>query len=118
MRYSRSLSPVLREVSLSIEPGMKVGIIGRTGAGKSSLFNAILRFVECDPDSQILINGSNLNDLNIRSVRRSISTIPQSPFLFEGTVRENLDPLGEHSDEVILRALSDVELKNYVMGFP
>lgn len=97
---------------------MKVGIVGRSGAGKSSLFNAILRFVECEPFSSITVGGKNLHDLDIRSLRRTISSIPQTPFLFEGSVRENLDPMREHSDSAILEALSGVELKDYVMSFP
>ena len=118
LRYSPSLPPVLRGINFEIKPKAKVGIVGRTGAGKSSIFNALLRFVECDPGSQILIDGKSLFDLDIRSVRRAISIIPQTPFLFEGSVRENLDPLREHSELEILEALDTVKLKDYVLSLP
>ena len=77
---------MLKGVNFEIKPGSKVGIIGRTGAGKSSLFNALFRFVECDSDSEILIDGKSLYELDVKELRKGISIIPQTPFLFEGTI--------------------------------
>ena len=90
---------------------MKVGVVGRTGAGKSSLIQALLRLVECDNESSILIDEISTPKIGLSTLRRAISIIPQSPFIFEGTVRENLDPFREHSDEAVSEALSDVQLK-------
>ena len=90
---------------------MKVGVVGRTGAGKSSLIQALLRLVECDNESSILIDEISTSKIGLSTLRRAISIIPQSPFIFEGTVRENLDPFREHSDEAVSEALSDVQLK-------
>ena len=77
---------------------MKVGVVGRTGAGKSSLLQALFRLVECDRGSSILIDGIGTSEVGLTTLRRAISIIPQSPFLFEGTVRENLDPFEQYSD--------------------
>ena len=80
---------------------MKVGVVGRTGAGKSSLLQALFRLVECDRDGAIKIDGRSTTQLGLSTLRRNISIIPQSPFIFEGTVRENLDPFSHYSDEEI-----------------
>ena len=77
---------------------MKVGVVGRTGAGKSSLLQALFRLVECDRESSILIDETSTSKLGLRALRSAISIIPQSPFIFEGTVRENLDPFAQYSD--------------------
>ena len=71
---------------------MKVGIVGRTGAGKSSLLPALFRLVECDQNQSILIDGVDISKVGLSTLRKSISIIPQSPMIFEGTVRDNLDP--------------------------
>lgn len=71
---------------------MKVGIVGRTGAGKSSLLQALFRLVECDQNQSILIDGVDISKVGLSTLRKSISIIPQSPMIFEGTVRDNLDP--------------------------
>ena len=90
---------------------MKVGVVGRTGAGKSSLIQALFRLVECDRESSIIIDETSTSKIGLSTLRRTISIIPQSPFIFEGTVRENLDPFREYSDEAVWEALSDVQLK-------
>ena len=97
---------------------MKVGVVGRTGAGKSSLLQALFRLVECDRDGAIKIDGRSTTQLGLSTLRRNISIIPQSPFIFEGTVRENLDPFSHYSDEEIWAALADVQLKEVVYSFP
>ena len=87
---------MLKEVTFEVEPGIKVGVVGRTGAGKSSLLQALFRLIECDTDSSISIDGISTSQIGLSSLRRSISIIPQSPFIFEGTVRENLDPFAQY----------------------
>ena len=95
-----------------------MGVVGRTGAGKSSLLQALFRLVECDRDSSIFIDGKSSSQVGLSTLRKGISIIPQSPFIFEGTVRLNLDPFNQHSDEEIWNALSDVQLKEVVFKFP
>ena len=108
---------MLHEVTFKVEPGMKVGIVGRTGAGKSSLLQALFRLVECDHDSSISIDGISTSHIGLSTLRRAISIIPQSPFIFEGTVRENLDPFTQYSDDKVWEALEDVQLERVIRGF-
>ena len=72
---------------------MKVGIVGRTGSGKSSLLKVLLRFVECEKGSDVLINGVSIYSLSAEDLRSIVTLIPQSGILFEGTIASNLDPL-------------------------
>ena len=85
-----------------------MGVVGRTGAGKSSLLQALFRLVECDQESSIFIDGVSTSEIGLSTLRRAISIIPQSPFLFEGTVRENLDPFSQNSDQEVWDAITDV----------
>lgn len=87
---------------------MKVGIVGRTGAGKSSIVQALLRLVEPDMTSLIEIDGVNTRDIGLKKLREAISLIPQTPYLFKGTIRYNLDPFEEYTDEQIWQALEDI----------
>ena len=96
---------------------MKVGVVGRTGAGKSSLLQALFRLVECDRESSIFIDETSTSKLGLSTLRGAISIIPQSPFIFEGTVRENLDPYSQYSDQEVWEALEDVQLKCVIEGF-
>ena len=96
---------------------MKIGVVGRTGAGKSSLLKMLFRLSECEPDSEVIIDGVKINEVGLSTLRKAISIIPQSPFIFEGTVRENLDPFREFEDTHVWEALSDVQLKEYVSSF-
>ena len=111
LRYREDFQPVLKEIDFQVEPGMKVGVVGRTGAGKSSLLQALFRLVECDRESSIFIDEISISKLGLSTLRGAISIIPQSPFIFEGTVRENLDPLSHYSDQEVWEALEDVQLK-------
>jgi len=98
MRYRPDLDPVLRGISVSIPAGTRVGIVGRTGAGKSSLFAALFRTVELCK-GRILVDGADTSDVGVRDLRRSIAAVPQEPVLWSGTLRAALDPSGP--DEVI-----------------
>ena len=96
LRYREGLPLVLKGVNVSIKAGEKIGVVGRTGAGKSSLVIAFLRIVELERGS-ILIDGIDLSTLKLNDIRSAISLIPQAPFLFSGTLRMNLDPFHKHS---------------------
>ncbi|GLV41664.1 uncharacterized protein CBL_06893 [Carabus blaptoides fortunei] len=112
LKYSPDDPPVLRNLNFTIEPKEKVGIVGRTGAGKSSLIAALFQLTETD--GAILIDGRNSKDLGLHDLRSKVSIIPQEPVLFSGTMRKNLDPFDEYSDEVLWKALEEVELKQAV----
>ena len=114
MRYKEGLEPVLNNISYHVKPWSKVGIIGRTGAGKSSILQAIFRLVEIEEDGQIIIGETNIKDIGLHCLRKNISYVPQSPFLMASTIRENLDPFSDFSDDEIWKVLEDLQLKNYV----
>jgi ABC-type multidrug transport system fused ATPase/permease subunit len=103
-RYRSNLQPVLRNLNISIRPQEKIGIVGRTGAGKSSLAMALMRGLEAD-EGKIIIDGLDIGQLGLRDLREAIAFVPQDPTLFTGTVRTALDPFGLFTDEDILTAL-------------
>ncbi|XP_055319307.1 ATP-binding cassette subfamily C member 4-like [Sitodiplosis mosellana] len=108
-KYFEGADPVLRDLSFVIKPKEKIGIVGRTGAGKSSLIGAIFRLACID--GQILIDGIDTANLRLRDLRKRVAIIPQDPVLFSGTLRRNLDPFEEYPDAEIWHALEKVELK-------
>ncbi|RHZ61323.1 putative ABC bile acid transporter [Aspergillus thermomutatus] len=108
-RYRPDLDPVLRSVSFAVKPGEKVGIVGRTGAGKSSLALALFRGLEAE-QGQIVIDGLDIGTIGLRDLREAITIVPQDPTLFTGTIRSNLDPFNSFSDEQIFTALRRVHL--------
>ena len=87
-------------MSFKINSREKVGIVGRTGAGKSSIFQALFRLSELDSGT-LMIGGKDVSKLGLHTLRKAISYIPQSPFLLNGTIRDNLDPFKEFSDPEI-----------------
>ena len=93
----RDLPPVLKDISFKINPAERIGIVGRTGAGKSSLISVLFRLVE--PDGVIKIDGIDTKSLGLHELREKISIIPQDPTLFSGTIRKNLDPFGIYPDD-------------------
>ncbi|KAH6641243.1 hypothetical protein F5144DRAFT_506344 [Chaetomium tenue] len=108
-RYRQELDPVLRNLSFKIEAREKIGIVGRTGAGKSSLTLAIFRALEAD-EGKILIDDVDIGLMGLRDLREAITIVPQEPTLFMGTIRSNLDPFTMHTDEQIFNALRRVHL--------
>ncbi|KAG8228792.1 hypothetical protein J437_LFUL006671 [Ladona fulva] len=110
MSYKEGGPLVIRHLSFTISPSEKVGIVGRTGAGKSSLIASILR-LGCIEEGTVCIDDVNICSIGLQELRSSISVIPQDPVLFSGTLRSNLDPFQEYTDDLIWRALEDVELK-------
>ncbi|KAJ3014895.1 hypothetical protein HKX48_004894 [Thoreauomyces humboldtii] len=112
-RYAPELVPVLRDVSFAARAGEKVGIVGRTGAGKSTIIQTLFRFLELEGaggGGQIFIDGLDIATLGLRSLRSELTVIPQDPVLFHGTVRFNLDPFGEHTDLACWTALRRAHL--------
>ncbi|KAF9893611.1 hypothetical protein FE257_010923 [Aspergillus nanangensis] len=107
VRYAPDLPPVLDGVSFRIDQNERVGIVGRTGAGKSSLVLALFRMLEAS-QGQILVDGLDISSIRLQDLRSRLAIIPQNPTLLKGTVRSNLDPLNEYGDRQLLRALSQV----------
>ncbi|KAI1177406.1 hypothetical protein F4777DRAFT_204213 [Nemania sp. FL0916] len=105
-RYSPELPPALRDVNFVADATQRIGVVGRTGAGKSSLALALMRFL--DVEGQIRIDGVDVSRVPLRRLRKAVQLIPQSPVLFSGTVRSNLDPLHRHDDTELLSALESV----------
>uniref|UniRef100_A0A182NN20 Uncharacterized protein n=1 Tax=Anopheles dirus TaxID=7168 RepID=A0A182NN20_9DIPT len=112
LRYSPKSDVVLRDLNLTIHAGEKIGIVGRTGAGKSSIIQALFRLAV--NEGIIHIDSVDIGTLGLHDLRKRISIIPQDPILFSGTVRENLDPFKQHDDAALWNALEYVELKEVV----
>jgi len=110
LRYREDLDYALRNVTCVIEAREKVGIVGRTGAGKSSLSLGLFRILEIK-DGDILIDGVNIREIGLHDLRQSLTIIPQDPVIFSGTLRVNLDPLEVYSDDQIWEALEKSNLK-------
>ncbi|KAJ8669835.1 hypothetical protein QAD02_001094, partial [Eretmocerus hayati] len=108
LRYGKQMPCVLQDICLKIGSKEKIGIVGRTGAGKSSLVNALFKMAYID--GEIIIDGVSTSSLDLYELRSKISILPQEPTLFTGTVRSNLDPLNEHSSAELCSALDHVGL--------
>lgn len=104
MRYRPELPPVLKGLNMALSPGEKIGVVGRTGAGKSSIMTAIYRTVELASGS-ICIDGVDISAVGLAQLRKGLSIIPQDAFLFSGTLRTNLDPFGLHDDAKLYDAM-------------
>ncbi|KAL5019773.1 hypothetical protein ScPMuIL_002665 [Solemya velum] len=116
-RYRKGLELVLKEISFDIDSGQKVGIVGRTGAGKSSLTLSLFRLVEAASGS-ISIDGQKISEIGLHDLRTKITILPQDPVLFSGTLRRNLDPLNMYLDNRIWQALEQSHLKKFISELP
>ncbi len=104
MRYREDLPLVLKSLNCQIQAGEKIGIVGRTGAGKSSLAQVLLRLVEVS-EGQVLIDGKDISQVQAKDLRNEITFVAQEPILYHGTLRENIDPSTSHSDDEIVAVL-------------
>lgn len=112
LKYPLNSQSVLKNINLQINPKEKVGIVGRTGAGKSSIIVALFRFY--DVQGEISIDKENIAEVSLDHLRQGISIIPQEPVIFSGTIRSNIDPTGKYTDEEIWQSLETVNLKGVV----
>lgn len=115
-RYRVDLEPVLKNVTFTIQPGERVGIVGRTGAGKSSLAMALFRGLEAE-EGKILIDNIDIGLIGLLDLRKAITIVPQDPTLFTGTIRSNLDPFDLFTDEEIFDTLRRVQLVDSTSSF-
>lgn len=117
LKYAYHLPYVLNNVSFDVPSGTKVGIVGRTGSGKSTLFQAVYRFVHYD-QGEIYVDGKSIRDYSLTNLRKSLAVIPQDPSLFMGTLRSNLDRYAEKTDLEIYNVLKKVGLYDFVQRLP
>ncbi|KDQ12182.1 hypothetical protein BOTBODRAFT_34790 [Botryobasidium botryosum FD-172 SS1] len=108
LRYREGLPLVLSGLSFEIHPGEHVGVVGRTGAGKSSLLSALFRIVESLAGGKVEIDGVDIATMGLQTLREQLAIIPQDALLFEGTLRTNLDPTGKIPDDKLYAALRRV----------
>ncbi len=104
---------ILKDITFKIKGGEKIGVVGRTGAGKSSLIQVLFRMTEISKGS-ITIDDVSIKDVGLQFLRSSIAIIPQTAFSFVGTIRHNLDPIGKQSDEELWEVLKEVNLLNKI----
>ncbi|XP_050728625.1 multidrug resistance-associated protein 1-like isoform X3 [Eriocheir sinensis] len=112
-RYREGLDLVVKDINVHINSGEKIGIVGRTGAGKSSMTLGLFRIIEA-AEGNITIDGVNIGEIGLHDVRGKLTIIPQDPVLFSGTLRMNLDPFNLYSDEKVWSALEHAHLKGFV----
>lgn len=115
MRYREGLDLVLKGIDFAVKSREKVGIVGRTGAGKSSLTLALFRIIEA-ADGEIIIDDVNISEIGLHSLRSRLTIIPQDPVLFSGSLRMNIDPFNSYSDDAIWTSLEQSHLKAFVEG--
>ena len=113
-KYAEGLPDVVKNLTLSIKPCEKIGIMGRTGAGKSSLISVLFRLAE--PEGELLIDGVDIKSIGLHDLRKNMSIIPQDPVLFSGNMRYNLDPLQQYPDKRLWEVLEQVQLKEAVQA--
>ncbi|XP_009954805.1 PREDICTED: multidrug resistance-associated protein 1-like, partial [Leptosomus discolor] len=116
-QYRKDLGLALNDVSFQTQSKEKVGIVGRTGAGKSTLTNCLFRVLE-GSEGKIIIDGIDISTIGLHDLRGNLNIIPQDPVLFSGTLQSNLDPLGKHSDFELWEVLELCDLKDFVQSLP
>jgi ABC-type multidrug transport system fused ATPase/permease subunit len=114
-KYRDELEFSLKDLSFEINAGEKIGICGRTGSGKSTLALCLFRMLDYTYGG-IFIDGININDIGIHDLRHKLTIIPQDPIIFSGTIRMNLDPFDQYTDDQIWTALESVNIKDYVLN--
>uniref|UniRef100_A0A8D0ED93 ABC-type glutathione-S-conjugate transporter n=1 Tax=Salvator merianae TaxID=96440 RepID=A0A8D0ED93_SALMN len=117
VRYRKGLDLVLKDLNLHVKGGEKIGIVGRTGAGKSSMTLCLFRILEA-VNGEIVIDAQRIADIGLHDLRSKLTIIPQDPVLFSGTLRMNLDPFNKYSEEEIWTALELSHLKRFISSQP
>ena len=117
VRYRPELEPSLVDISLTIPAGTRVGIVGRTGSGKSTMIATLARFLPCS-SGVIAIDGVDIGNLELATLRAALCIVPQEPVLFSGDLRDTLDPFGQATDAEIMTVLERVELGSFVRTLP
>nr|XP_046232338.1 ATP-binding cassette sub-family C member 3 isoform X2 [Scatophagus argus] len=117
VRYREGLDLVLKKLTLNVKGGEKIGIVGRTGAGKSSMTLCLFRLLEAAA-GEITIDKVNISEIGLHDLRSKLTIIPQEPVLFSGTLRMNLDPFDKYSDEEVWKALEHSHLHKFVSNQP
>ncbi|XP_061564507.1 ATP-binding cassette sub-family C member 3 isoform X2 [Cololabis saira] len=117
VRYREGLDLVLRNITLNVKGGEKIGIVGRTGAGKSSMTLCLFRLLEAAA-GEITIDGVKISEIGLHDLRSKLTIIPQEPVLFSGTLRMNLDPFDKYDDEEVWKALEHSHLHKFVSNQP
>lgn len=112
LKYPTNPDYILTNINFNVRPGEKIGIIGRTGSGKSSIISTIFRLY--DIDGEIKIDNVDINKIQLNRLRSQLSIIPQNPLLFTGTIKTNLDPYGRYSDHLLWEALESVYMKDVI----
>ncbi|CAP23114.2 Protein CBR-MRP-4 [Caenorhabditis briggsae] len=111
-RYRAGLNLVVKQLNVEIKPHEKIGIVGRTGAGKSSVTLSLFRIIEA-AEGQIIVDGINLAEIGLHDLRSNLTIIPQDPVLFSGSLRFNLDPFHHYTDDDIWKSLEQANLKDF-----
>lgn len=117
IRYAEHLPSVLKNITCTLPGSKKIGVVGRTGSGKSTLIQALFRIVE-PREGSIIIDDVDICKIGLHDLRSRLSIIPQDPTMFEGTVRGNLDPLAQHADTEIWEALDKCQLGDIIRAKP
>jgi ABC-type multidrug transport system fused ATPase/permease subunit len=117
LRYREGLPLVLSEVTFRVAPGHTVGIVGRTGSGKTTLSLSLFRVLELAA-GRIMLDGVDISKVSVHQLRRGLAVIPQDPTLFRGTLRSNLDLFSEHEDSALWRVLGEAGIDEWVRGLP
>lgn len=117
LKYAEHLPLVLKNVSFKVQSGMRVGLIGRTGSGKSTIFQSVYRFVDI-VSGEILLDNKSVHHIPLKLVRKNLAVIPQDPALFMGTLRSNIDRYRHATDEQVWNVLKKVSLADFVLALP